>query len=86
MDILEVVARPFLYILRGALWLVWEVFVLTVAWWAGWPAWRLVTLGRFPHAGFNGYEEAGTGEAFLVCTAGIVVIGAVTWCVYTLAG
>ena len=82
MDILDVIARPLLYVLRGALWLVWEAFVLTVAWWVGWPVWRLLTLGRFPHAGFNGDDEAGTRELVLVCTVGLALIGSVTWCVY----
>jgi hypothetical protein len=55
-------------------WLAWEFLFLTITWSVGWPIVRLLSFGRFPRAGFRGYEESGTGEAFVVCGTGFGVI------------
>jgi hypothetical protein len=79
MELMELLARPLLAILRFVWWLSWDFVVLTISWSIGWPIWRLLTLGRFPHAGFREYEESGTGEAFLVCGTGFALLGAAIW-------
>ena len=79
MEILELAARPVFLLARFLLWLAWDLVVLTIAWSIGWPVWRALTLGRFPHVGISEYEASGTGEAFLVCGAGFAVLLAVIW-------
>ena len=51
--------------LRFLLWLAWDLLVWTVARNTGWPLWRVLTLGRLPHAGFRDFVAAGTLEAIL---------------------
>ena len=83
MELAELLARALLWVLRALWWLAWDFMVLTVAWSTGWPIWRLLTIGRFPHAGFREYEESGTGEAFLVCGTGFALLGGAIWLVST---
>ncbi|HST45282.1 MAG TPA: hypothetical protein VLK29_08665 [Luteimonas sp.] len=77
MELVEFAARPVFLLARFLLWLAWDFMVLTIAWSIGWPVWRALTLGRFPHVGLGEYEHAGTGEAVLVCGAGFAVLVAV---------
>lgn len=79
MDLLDFAARPLFLVARFLLWLAWDFLFLTIAWSIGWPIWRLLSFGRFPHVGLREYEESGTGEAFLVCGAGFSVLVAVVW-------
>lgn len=79
MDITDFTWRPLYLILRFLLWLAWDVLVLMIAWGIGWPLWRVVTLGRFPHSGLRDYEEAGTLETVLVCGLGLAILGAALW-------
>ncbi len=79
MDLVELLVRPLFLLARFLLWLAWDLFFHTIAWVIGWPIWRLLTLGRFPHVGIGEYDESGTGEAILVCGVGLAVLGAVVW-------
>jgi hypothetical protein len=79
MDFLELAARSLFLIARCLLWLAWDFLFLTIAWSVGWPMVRLLSFGRFPHSGFREYDESGTGEAFLVCGAGIGVLVVTIW-------
>lgn len=74
MDLLELTARPLLLLARFLLWLAWDMLVLGIVWWIGWPLWRGLTVGRFPHVGLHDYDDAGTWEAVLVCGAGLAVL------------
>lgn len=87
MELMDIVARPLLMVARGLLWLAWDLLVLTIAWSIGWPIWRMLTLGRFPHVGISDYESSGTGEAILVCSTGFaVLVGLVWWLSRSLGG
>jgi hypothetical protein len=79
MELLDFLARPLLGLGRFLLWLAWDFLVYTILWGLGWPIWRLVTLGRFPHAGIREYEEAGTLEALMVCAVGLAVLAGAIW-------
>jgi len=72
-------SRPVAMAVRFILWLAWEVLVLTVPWYVGWPIWRVVSLGRFPGIAIGDQEQAGTLETVLVWGTGLLVIGAVAW-------
>ena len=76
---MEIIARPIYLLARFLLWLAWDFLFLTMAWSIGWPIWRVLSLGRFPHVGIGDYEESGTGEAFLVCSAGFAVLTGTVW-------
>ena len=65
--------------LRFLLWLTWDFLVWSIAWGLGWPVWRAVTLGRFPHVAIRDYEDAGTLEAILVCATGLAMLGGALW-------
>ncbi len=79
MELLDFLARPVLALGRFLLWLAWEFLVYTIFWMMGWPVWRMLTLGRFPHAGIREYEEAGALEALMVCAVGLAVLLAALW-------
>ncbi|MCF7222582.1 hypothetical protein [Marilutibacter chinensis] len=79
MELIELAARPLYLLARLLLWLAWDLLFLTVAWAIGWPIWRVISFGRFPHVGIGEYEESGTGEAFLVCGVGIAILVAMVW-------
>lgn len=79
MDVLEIVGRPLYLVARFLLWLTWDFLCMTVAWTIGWPIVRLLCFGRFPHVGIGEYDEAGTGEAIIVCGVGIGVLVAIVW-------
>lgn len=79
MDIIDFAWRPLYLVLRFLLWLAWDFLVWSIAWGLGWPVWRALTLGRFPHVGIRDYEDAGVLEAFLVCGTGLAVLGAALW-------
>jgi hypothetical protein len=82
MDFLELLVRPLFWVARGLLWLAWEVWdsmFLLITWSIGWPIVRLLSFGKFPHVRFGGYDDSSTGEAFIVCGVGTIVLGAVTW-------
>lgn len=73
------IARPIYLLARLLLWLAWDFLFLTIAWSIGWPIFRVLSLGRFPHVGIGDYEESGTGEAFLVCSVGFAVLTGTVW-------
>ena len=79
MDLLDFAARPLFLIARLLLWLAWDFLFLSVAWSIGWPILRVLSLGRFPHVGFREFDDAGTGEAVLGCSAGFFVLIAAVW-------
>ena len=79
MELVELAARPLVLVARFLLWLVWDLLLLSVAWGIGWPIWRMLSLGRFPHVGFWQFQESGEGEAFLVCGVGVVFLVAMIW-------
>ncbi len=79
MDVPELAMRGLLLVLRVLLWLAWDFVVWTIAWSFGWPIWRLLTWGRFPHAGFRDHEASGWIEAVLVCGTGLVVLAMSAW-------
>ena len=79
MELLDFLARPLLALGRFLLWLAWDFLVYTIFWTMGWPLWRLLTLGRFPHVGIRGYEDAGAVEALLVCSVGLAALLAALW-------
>jgi len=76
---IEVLARPLLWLARGLLWLAWDFLVYTVAWSIGWPIWRVLTFGRFPHADWRDYDASGFWEAAMVCGAGLLALVAAIW-------
>jgi hypothetical protein len=78
-DALDVVVRPVLLLARFLLWLIWDWFFDTIAWWVGWPVCRTLSLGHFPATGFNSYEESDFGEAIMVCATGILFLLGVIW-------
>lgn len=80
-EIFDPFARPVAMAARFVLWLAWEVLVLMVPWYVGWPIWRVVSLGRYPETAIGDQEEAGTLETVLVWGTGLVVIGALAWAV-----
>jgi len=82
LDLTDFTWRPLYLILRFLLWLAWDFLVLTIAWGLGWPVWRVLTLGRFPHAALRDYEEAGVLEAILVCGTGLAMLGGALWLAY----
>lgn len=79
MDFLDLLARPLLALGRLLLWLAWDFFVYTILWAIGWPIWRLLTFGRFPHVGVREYDDAGAIEALMVCAVGLAVLLAAIW-------
>ncbi|HEX7802654.1 MAG TPA: hypothetical protein VF471_07860 [Pseudoxanthomonas sp.] len=79
MELLDFLARPLLAFGRFLLWLAWDFFVYTILWTIGWPVWRFVTFGRFPHVGIREYEDAGAIEALMVCAVGLVLLLAGIW-------
>lgn len=78
-DALTLFGRPLLALVRLAWWLFWDVCFHTIPWWIGWPICRVVTFGRFPHAGWSEYEEAGFSEAIIVCGVGLAVLAGALW-------
>lgn len=79
MELLDFLGRPLLLLGRFLLWLAWDFFVHTILWMIGWPVWRLLTLGRFPHVGIREYEDAGAIEALMVCAIGLAILLGALW-------
>lgn len=79
MELTDLLAKPLLWVLRGLWWLAWDFLVLTVAWSIGWPVCRGVSFGRFPHAGFHGFDDAGLLESIVVCVVGFAVLAGALW-------
>jgi hypothetical protein len=79
MELLEWLARPLLWLARGLLWLAWDFFVFGIAWSIGWPIWRALTFGRFPHVDYREYDDAGFFEIVLVSGVGLGVLAGAVW-------
>lgn len=79
MELLEWLARPLLWLARGLLWLAWDFFVFGIAWSIGWPIWRALTFGRFPHVDYREYDDAGFFEILLVSGVGLGVLAGAVW-------
>lgn len=79
MKLLEWRARPLLWFVRGLLWLTWDFFVFGIAWSIGWPIWRALTFGRFPHVDFREHDDAGFFEIPLVSGAWLGVLASAAW-------
>ena len=80
-EIFDPVSRPLWAAIRFVLWLAWEVLVLRVPWYVGWPLWRVVTLGRYPETAIEEPDEAGTLETVLVWGVGFLVLCGLSWAV-----
>lgn len=78
-EIFDPISRPVVAAGRFILWLVWEVVVLWVPWYVGWPVWRVLTLGRFPETAAGDQEEASTLETVLVWGLGFLIMCGVAW-------
>ena len=63
-------------IFRIGRFLIWELLFEYVGWTTGWLFWRAVTLGRFPAAGWRGYEQADFAVALTVELTGIGLLAA----------
>ena len=70
----EALLRPALWVLRGAWWLIWELLFELVAWWVGWPLCRLLSLGRFPSAGWAHPDDDARWENLAVSLVGVGVL------------
>ena len=80
----DIVEASFTQLLRGLnlvvrvlLWLVWELFTLTIGWYLGWPLARLATLGRWPRAGITDHRNATEGTQAVVILVGLAALFAV---------
>ncbi|MEH6367792.1 MAG: hypothetical protein V7764_16120 [Pseudomonas marincola] len=77
-ELIEGAAKTLLRVLGGALrliiWLVWELCFQILAWYAGWPLCRVITLGHYPQEGIHDYDHAPDLRSFVVCTVGLVAI------------
>lgn len=58
--------------IRSVVWLIWNLFFEILAWYAGWPICRVLSLGRYPGEGFHGYDDARPLHSFLVSLIGLV--------------
>ena len=79
MDFLEWAARPVFLLARFLLWLIWELLCGSICWLIGWPVVRCLSLGRFPHAGWQDDESASFAESLVVCITGIGTLLLVLW-------
>lgn len=73
--------RVLLGIARVIWWLVWDIGCETIGWSLGWVTCRVLTVGRFPPAGWDQEEEAAWWEALLVMLVGLLVLGGLAWAV-----
>ncbi|WP_447957716.1 hypothetical protein [Vreelandella sp. EE7] len=55
---LKTVLRLFGVVVRTLIWLIWELFFLTLAWYIGWSICRALTLNHFPRQFITDEDEA----------------------------
>ncbi|MCM5682333.1 hypothetical protein M8A51_22625 [Schlegelella sp. S2-27] len=86
-DVLEMLLRPIakllLALLRGLLWLGWELMFETIGWTVGWLLCRLLSAGRWPRQRWSQQDEAPGGVALVVELIGL---GALALAVAALSG
>lgn len=79
------ILRTLGFLVRALIWLIWEVFVHVIGWYAGWPICRVLTLGTFPQEGISQHEDAGVLTHFLVSMVGLLaLIALATWLTWLL--
>lgn len=59
-------------LVRTLLWLIWELCLETIAWYAGWLVCRLVSFGRLPGVGITQHEQASQWTHGGVCLVGML--------------
>lgn len=82
-DVAELLIRPIasalLFVVRGLLWIGWELCFQTVGWAVGWLVCRLVSAGRFPAEGLGALEQVHEGKAFAVECIGLGCLFFLAW-------
>ena len=68
-----------LWLARALWWLADTSTLSSAGWTIGWPACRLLTLGRFPGAGFAGRRSASILDCVVVELVGLVILGTAIW-------
>ncbi|MBB6519823.1 hypothetical protein [Pseudoteredinibacter isoporae] len=75
-DLIEFLFKDFLRLLgllaRILVWLIYELFFETIAWYVGWPICQLLSLGRWPKQGINDQENASQISQGLVSVIGLI--------------
>lgn len=79
-DLLDAPKGLLQMLLRAAWWLGWSLGVELIGWSIGWVVLRVLTLGRYPVEPLDAQEQASEGWAACVELLGLLVLGAVIWC------
>lgn len=86
----KTILRTLGFVVRALIWLIWEVFVHVIGWYAGWPVCRVLTLGSYPRESISQHEDAGLLTHFVVSMVGLVSLIALgiwlTWLVALMSG
>jgi hypothetical protein len=74
------------FVVRGLIWLMWEVCFEEVCWYIGWPVCRLLTFGRLPREPITHREHASNLSCFLVSLVGFGSLIGLAICISLLTG
>jgi len=68
----KLIARVILGIVRAIIWLTWELMCERLLWYLGWPALKLMTLGKYPKERFSEVNITTTSVHFFVALVGFI--------------
>lgn len=71
---LKPIARLFLAIVRGLIWLAWELMIQTIGWSIGWVICRVISFGYFPKEKVSELDSTPVTVAFVVEIIGLAFL------------
>jgi len=73
-ELLKPIARIFLAIVRGLIWLSWELMIQTIGWSIGWVICRAISFGYFPKERISEVDNAPLFVALVVELIGLAFL------------
>jgi hypothetical protein len=61
-------------VIRGLIWVIWELCFWELGWYIGWPIWRAISFGYYPKEKITDQNYVNTFSGFIVSLTGIVAL------------
>ena len=72
--IIKTILRLIGVVIRGLIWVIWELCFWELGWYMGWPICRVVSLGYYPKEKITDQNYINTFSGFIVSLIGLIAL------------